>query len=142
MATPSRRRSMATFRVLIGRKPLYTSSSISTAVSLRGWTEKSVCARGESGRREAETPALLTICSTWSLLNFQHANHTSNAHLKSLAYEQRAHWHHALMKSANNYNHYHIANARPHDDNHLPSYLLIVVVGFIELSSGLRIGQP
>ena len=54
----------------------------------------------DKARREAETPALLKICSTidtptWSLLEFQRSDHYSNAHLKSLAYEQRAHWHHA-----------------------------------------------
>ena len=57
MTTPSRRRSTATFRLLIGRKPLCTSSSISlsisSAVSLCGWTEKGVCARGECATRSA-----------------------------------------------------------------------------------------
>ena len=59
--------------VLIIGVSLCTPSSISPAVSLCGWTEKSVCARSESA-----------------------------------------------TKSANN--HFHIANARPHDDNHLPSF--------------------
>ena len=78
-------------------------------------------------RRETETPTLLTICSTWSLLNFQRANHISNAHLKSLDYKQRAHSHHALMKSENNYSHFHIANTHPHDNNHLPSIIYHVL---------------
>ena len=37
------------------------------------------------------------------------------------------------MKSANNYNHFHIANARPHDDNHLPSINDYSVTVFIQL---------
>ena len=91
MATPSRQRSMATFRVLNGHTPLCTSSSISPAVSLCGWTEKSFCARGESG-----------------------------------------------TKSANN--HFHIANARPHDDNHLPSIIyILVLIGLNKSDGGIMI---
>ena len=60
------------FSALIGRKLLCTSSSVSPAVSLCGWTEKNFCARFDS-----------------------------------------------TTKSANN--NFHIANASPHDDNHLPS---------------------